>query len=73
MNANQIFNGLKDPKFAPDAQAAEDEAKFLPVEVIAKAASPEPTHETAGLKRDAKNLHHITLPEIKDFNALCDV
>ena len=24
------------------------------------------------LKRYAKNLNHITLPEIKDFNALCD-
>ena len=28
--------------------------------------------EAKGLKRDAKTLNHKTLPEISDFNALCD-
>lgn len=36
LNANQIFNWLKDPKFALDEQADEEEAKFLPVEFIAE-------------------------------------
>lgn len=36
LNANQIFNWLKDPKFAPGEQADDDEAKFLSVEVIAE-------------------------------------
>lgn len=41
VNANQVFNWLKDPRFAPSAEDAEAEL-FLPVEVI------EPTHvETA--------------------------
>ena len=45
LNANQIFNWLKDPKFASDAQATEDEAKYLPVEVIAEPEPPEPEVE----------------------------
>ena len=49
LNANQIFNWLKDPKFAPNAQAYEDEAKFLPVEVIAEPSPAEAAPETAGL------------------------
>ncbi|WP_299734024.1 transposase [uncultured Tateyamaria sp.] len=49
LNANQIFNWLKDPKFAPDTQAAEDEAKFLPVEVIAEPSRPEAIPDASGL------------------------
>ncbi len=49
LNANQIFNWLKDPKFGPDAQAAEDEARFLPVEVIAKPTRPEAIPDADGL------------------------
>ena len=33
LNANQIFNWLKDPRFAPDNDADED-APFLPVEIV---------------------------------------
>ncbi len=49
LNANQIFNWLKDPKFAPDAQSTEDEAKFLPVEVIAEPTRPEGIPDADGL------------------------
>ena len=49
LNANQIFNWLKDPKFIPDAQASEDEAKFLPVEVIAEPKPPEAMSDAGGL------------------------
>ena len=49
LNANQIFNWLKDPKLAPGEQAEEDEAKFLPVEVIAEPSRAAAAPETAGL------------------------
>lgn len=49
LNANQIFNWLKDSKFAPDAQAIEDEAKFLPIEVIAEPTRPEAMPDADGL------------------------
>ena len=45
VNANQVFNWLKDPRFAPPA--ADDEAKlFLPVEVV-EPVSAETTCDTA--------------------------
>ncbi len=34
VNANQVFNWLKDPKFAPGSKDA-DAARFLPVEIVA--------------------------------------
>ncbi len=46
MNANQVFNWLKDPKFA-DATPSDVEPRFLPVEVI-DAAADEPTVTDAG-------------------------
>ncbi|MEM1151759.1 MAG: transposase [Pseudomonadota bacterium] len=33
VNANQVFNWLKDPRFAPDPEEAEPDL-FLPVEVV---------------------------------------
>lgn len=33
VNANLIFKWLKDPRFAPDAEGAVDDALFLPVEI----------------------------------------
>lgn len=41
LNANQVFNWLKDPKFAPTDDAAE-ETCFLPVEIIEHAPLSEP-------------------------------
>jgi transposase len=35
VNANLVFNWLRDPRFAPD-DAAENEARFLPVEIVGK-------------------------------------
>ena len=40
VNANQIFNWLKDPKFAGSVE--EDDARFLPVEIIQEASSAQP-------------------------------
>ena len=36
VNANQVFNWLKDPKSAPGSKGA-DAARFLPVEIVALA------------------------------------
>ena len=38
LNANQVFNWLRDPRFAPSAETSgAEEPMFLPVEVIAAA------------------------------------
>ena len=37
VNANPIFKWLKDPRFAPEADAFDQEATFLPVEIEADA------------------------------------
>jgi transposase len=37
VNANLIFKWLKDPRFAPEADALDQEATFLPVEIEADA------------------------------------
>ena len=41
VNANQVFNWLRDPKFAESDDAVQ-EASFLPVEIIEQAPLPEP-------------------------------
>ena len=41
VNANQIFNWMKDPKFAADA-SDDDDARFLLVEIIAEPAPASP-------------------------------
>lgn len=71
LNANQIFNWLKDPKFAPDDQADEDEAKFLPVEVIAQPTSPQPSSETTGLiELELANGHRLRISGAFDPEAI---
>ena len=62
LNANQIFNWLKDPKFAPDDHPEEDEAKFLPVEVIEEPARIETTPEATGLiELELANGHRLRI------------
>lgn len=38
VNANLIFKWLKDPRFAPEADASAQEAMFLPIEIEADVA-----------------------------------
>lgn len=38
LNANQVFNWLRDDRYAPDEGSVE-EARFLPVEIVAEAGS----------------------------------
>ena len=43
VNANLIFKWLRDPRFAPDpasVPAPSEEARFLPVEIVAEAKAP---------------------------------
>ena len=71
LNANQIFNWLKDPKFAPDTQAIEDEAKFLPVEVIAEPTPSEPPSEASGLiELELANGHRLLISGSYDPEAI---
>jgi len=43
VNANLVFKWLRDPRYAPDpasAPPASEEARFLPVEIVAEARAP---------------------------------
>ncbi len=71
LNANQIFNWLKDPKFAPDEHDTHDEAKFLPVEVIAEPPPSEPLPETTGLiELELANGHRLRISGGYDPDAI---
>ncbi|MFQ5623043.1 MAG: transposase [Paracoccaceae bacterium] len=49
VNANQIFNWMKDPKFATDDASLEDEARFLPVEIVSEPAPAAPSADASGV------------------------
>jgi len=62
LNANQIFNWLKDPKFAPSNPAQEGEATFLPIEVIAEPARAETMPDATGLiELELANGHRLRI------------
>ena len=62
LNANQIFNWMKDPKFAGDALDNVDDARFLPVEIVAEPA-PEPPAATASgmIELELANGHRLRI------------
>lgn len=71
LNANQIFNWLKDAKFAPNDHPDEDEATFLPVEVVARPTSPEPGPELTGLiELELANGHRLRISGSYDPEAI---
>lgn len=49
VNANPIFNWMKEPKFAADDTAQEDGARFLPVEIVPEPARASPPTEATGM------------------------
>lgn len=62
VNANQIFNWMKDPKFAVDDMAEEDDARFLPVEIVAEPTPSAPTAETSGvIELELTNGHRLRI------------
>ena len=71
LNANQIFNWLKDPKFAPDDHPEEDEAKILPVEVIAQPTPSETVPGPTGLiELELANGHRLRISGSYDPEAI---
>lgn len=71
LNANQIFNWLKDPKFAPDDHVQEDEAAFLPVEVIAQPTPSERVPGPTGLiELELANGHRLRISGSYDPEAI---
>ena len=71
LNANKIFNWLKNLKFAPDDQSEEDEAKFLPVDVIAQPTLSEPVSGPTGLiEQEVVNGHSLRIRGSYDPEAI---
>ena len=68
MNANQVFNWLKDPKFAgtPDDAVI---ARFLPVEVIEPGVEAPMAEPVAALDIELANGHRLTVRGPNDPDA----
>ena len=73
VNANQVFNWLKDPKFAPSEDGG-DEACFLPVEIIEHeplpALDPAPRAEYSHLDFELAGGHRLRISGSCDPDAL---
>jgi transposase len=71
VNANQVFNWLKDPRFA-DAEAPESAPCFLPVEIVEKheASSPNSDTEPSVLEIELAGGHRLRLIGAYDADAL---
>ena len=62
VNANQIFNWMKDPKFAGNDAANEEDARFLPVEIVSEPAPAALTVETTGvIELELTNGHRLRI------------
>jgi transposase len=71
LNANQVFNWLRDGRYAPD-ESAVDEAKFLPVEIVAEAgaASPSPVAAEGLIELELAGGHRLRISGRHDPDAL---
>ncbi|MEM1152107.1 MAG: transposase [Pseudomonadota bacterium] len=69
VNANQVFNWLKDPKFAGSPDDG-DLARFLPVEVIEPGVDAPEDEQTAVLDIELANGHRLTVRGPYDAEAL---
>lgn len=70
LNANQIFNWLKDPNFAPDDEVGSDEARFLPVEVIAEPNITAPSEGGGVIEVELVNGHRLRISGSYDPEAI---
>jgi len=62
LNANQIFNWLKDPTFAGDASVEAEDARFLPVEIVAEPAPEPPLPAASGvIELELANGHRLRI------------
>jgi len=69
VNANQVFNWLKDPKFAGKPDDV-DAARFLPVEVIEPGAETPVAGAVAALDIELATGHRLTVRGPYDPDAL---
>ena len=70
LNANQIFNWLKNPKFAVDENNAAIESQFLPVEIIDE---PVPTAPTLDCVQMAVPSSELQAPKIRINSGLIEL
>lgn len=62
VNANQIFNWMKDRKFAAVETVQEDDARFLPVEIVSEPAPAAPAVETTDvIELELANGHRLRI------------
>ena len=71
VNANQVFNWLKDPRFSSD-ESAEGQACFLPVEIIEDVQQEDEPPVVAGgrIEFDLAGGHRLTISGPYDPDAL---
>ena len=71
LNANQVFNWLRDGRYAPD-DSAFAEAKFLPVEIVAEAeaAGPLPVAAEGQIELELAGGHRLRVSGRYDPDAL---
>ena len=71
VNANQIFNWMKDPQFAAGDTADEDDARFLPVEIVSEPApASSPIEATGVIELELANGHRLRISGSYDPEAI---
>lgn len=70
VNANQVFNWLKDPQFAASPEG-DDIARFLPVEVVEHVQPPSSSDAACGeMQIELVSGHRLTISGSYDPDAL---
>ena len=59
VNANQVFNWLKEPRFAAKADEEQDLPRFLPVEVLDAEAAAGPPDADSQIEVELANGHRL--------------
>ena len=69
VNANQVFNWRRDPRFC---EAGDDAMRFLPVEIVQDAVAPPQERQTSGgtIEIILRNGHRINLSGAFDLDAV---
>ena len=71
VNANLVFKWLRDPRFAPD-DAADSEARFLPVEIVRESGGERPAAPCAEnrIEIELSGGHSLRISGAYDAHAL---
>ena len=70
VNANQVFNWLKEPRFAAEADEEQDVPRFLPVEVLDAEPASAPPDAGAQIEVELANGHRLKVQGGFDPDAL---